>query len=567
MSWTIRGQAGRTLNQTARTPASILIENITVKFASLDHDTLTWTSATENVTAGGTIVPDIGQIVELYWNDTRRFRGHVTETRVGLNRVKVVAHGPWWWLKQTPLTSLQLDGTGTSSERAQFVFEVTGAQTLATMIARLLDRAIALGCPLARGGMSAMYPVPRITLSGRDCASALAELMRWVPDAVAWFDYSTTLPTLKIQRRGPSTPLVLSLATSNIKHVDIRPRLDLQVSRAEVKFVTRDATTGKPKWAGQAAGTNAAGQRQIITVSGPEIAAFLPKDDFDTHQIRTLGAANYANLTEPSLAAAKEKYSSVPVTVGTGYEVTYWNKVVPVAATGPPWQISIPGGSKTTYIPAPLLRGTNGAAFVGPRFCVISGTLPEWVRKLPNVRAEEGVIYGVLVYQKLAAAAIPAFVGEMGLTETMTGYRATGTGPGGAEFWHLYTKPFTMPVTVVRTNFPAMTTLYKPWDFTYLTPPANLAVNLRAAQNWVPWEGPITTVADDVTSASNLLGRSINLTGGLPACATMKALLKSVTYEIQHGRTTYDLGAPARTDFGGLVSRVRRDPQDNIEYL
>ena len=74
-------------------------------------------------------------------------------------------------------------------------------------------------------------------------------------------------------------------------------------------------------------------------------------------------------------------------------------------------------------------------------------------------------------------------------------------------------------------------------------------------------------VFDEVSAASNILGRPLNLTDSVTAAATMKAPLKALTYEIQRGRVTYEVGAPARNDFGSLVSRIRRAPKDNIEYL
>ena len=110
------------------------------------------------------------------------------------------------------------------------------------------------------------------------------------------------------------------------------------------------------------------------------------------------------------------------------------------------------------------------------------------------------------------------------------------------------------------------TTLYKPWEYDFVTPPAGLAANLVTAQNWVPWEGPITLVADDC-SGDNLLPHKYNLAGTIAPCAIMAALAKGCSHDIKGGRTIITLGAPARLDFGTLVSRVRQEPKDNIVYL
>jgi multidrug efflux pump subunit AcrA (membrane-fusion protein) len=67
--------------------------------------------------------------------------------------------------------------------------------------------------------------------------------------------------------------------------------------------------------------------------------------------------------------------------------------------------------------------------------------------------------------------------------------------------------------------------------------------------------------------ADNLLDRSVNLAGTLSACATMAALQRRTTPELMTGRTTLELGAPARADFGTLANRVRRQPRDIIVLL
>ena len=87
-----------------------------------------------------------------------------------------------------------------------------------------------------------------------------------------------------------------------------------------------------------------------------------------------------------------------------------------------------------------------------------------------------------------------------------------------------------------------------------------------AAQAWTPWEGPITLVVDEC-SANNLLPYKYHLANALPVCSSMGALARGISHDLFRGRTTIDLGAPARVDFGTLVSRVRSEPKDNIIYL
>lgn len=568
MSWSIKGDAGKTLNATSRTLESLLIENCTVRFASLAPDWMRWSSATENLAGGGTILPDIGQKVELFWLGVRKFAGHVTSVKVGLTRVTVEVSGPWWWLQNTPLSSNQADGSGTQSERVTFV---NPTRNLAISIAALIDRAQALGCPITKGNIAAMYAIPKLTLADRDCATALAELMQWVPDATAWVDYSGALPKMHITRRGPATPLNLSAATSDIEDLEISPRTDLQVKWVSVKWVNRDTATGKTKWASRVNGTPVAGKRQIITVSGPEIADFLPRDDYDSVRLQTVLWSSISNdfvkSRDSGLAGISQTVGAVFGGVASSFTRYAW------VATG----TGTPSTKRaiTTKVPGLRRNATNGGSFpAATNHLVISPTpLPEWaVRMLGGIPvtitgtwvaawrdSERGVGVGWNdVFQAMQAGATTA---NNGLQYSDT------TGPFKDYIIDWLARPFQVTGMLINRKFDALTTLHKPWDYDYIRPPADLEENLRIAQDWVPWEGTITQVADEVTAASNILGRAINVTDTVPACATMKAMLRGIQYEIQRGRTTYELGAPARSDFGSLVTRIRRDPQDNIVYL
>ena len=504
------------LDAEARSLEELLIEQATVRFASLDGDQLTWSSATTNISGGGTIIPQIGQVVELYWNDVRKFRGHVTKTRVLTNRVQVTVDGPWWWLRNTPLTSLKKDATGTESERVSYVFP---KQNVSASIKALILRAKALGCPIDIGTVSPMFVIPRVTLDQTDCATALATLLSWVPDCVAWVDYSGVLPKMHFQRRGPSTALNLSAADSNLETIDLEPRLDLKVGRVELKYMTRDEATGKPKFAGQSNGTNAAAKRQIITVSGPEIEDRLPADSSDSVEIQTI----------PAIFGATEVFR--------------YDSALLEAATRGPFLGTFP-------------------AFQFPGWHVItSGEMADFLRKDYGLQTQTLRVSAKVRGTYYAANGI----GLCG--NYLIGNGLLGVDIGGSAEYNGFILTVNFTVEAINLSYPVKTTVYPKRDYDFLTPPAGLAENLKEAQNWLPWQGRIVRVFDEVSAASNILGRTINLTDSLDECATMKAPLKAINYEIQRGRVTYELGAPARNDYGSLVSRIRRAPKDNIEYI
>ena len=566
MAWYIKGEAGKTLDATQRTLASMNVRNASLTFRSMGVDVLRWRASMADYTGGGTIIPDIGQKVELYYNTIRKFYGHCTVSKITGNDIQIEISGPWWWMQNTPLTSLRRDGVGTNAERVQFVFPT---QNLAASIKGLLDRTIALGCPLRVGNITPMYNCPRITLSQMDCASALSELLRWCPDAVTAFQYSTGLPTLHVTRRAAATVRTFNLATSNLEHIDINPRLDLKVDRVELKHVQRDSTTGKPKWAQQADGTGGSGKRQIITISGPEIADFLPGDDFDSYWIKTQSSAStFALWTESGVVAYRKKNGNANLAVGNNNSVSLYVSKPPTGIGDYPRQVAV-------SFDAPKFIRTNGNPVdLKGRYLITTDTPPDWVKKTPGIKMVEGTLSGtfyrsyavqlsaddpVYSWNKDNSDELRNYVSALGLTEVLTGW-------DGNYRYRVYSRPFSIPAKIVSIDYSAGATLRKPWEYNYLSPPANLASNLRSAQNWLPWEGRITVVSDEVTAA-NWVNNVFNVTSALPATSNMKALAREVTHEIERGRTHITLGAPPRHDLGGLVSRVRRDPQDNIVYL
>jgi hypothetical protein len=93
-----------------------------------------------------------------------------------------------------------------------------------------------------------------------------------------------------------------------------------------------------------------------------------------------------------------------------------------------------------------------------------------------------------------------------------------------------------------------------------------LAANLLAAQNWIPYEGSIQLEQEDV-GGTRYRGTKVNISNSLPAFSTMGALVSGESLEIESGRTTINLGAPARNDYRTLVDKIRKTSQDNIVYV
>jgi len=565
MSWTIKGEAGQPLDATARSLESLRINACNLRFSSLASDVLQWTAVTDNATGAGTIIPAAGQIVELWDGAVRKFKGHATAPRIGIKSVTITVEGPWWWMSRIPLTQDQTDLTAGVAERTSFIFKgstPTTFRSLAYMIATLLDRAIANGVPMANTGtIATTFDVCNITLANMDCGSALAELMRWCPDAVAWFDYSGTTPVINISRRktglaaGSMPTVTYTIGTDMIEeNLDIHPRLDLEVLRTELSYVTRQAVTGLPQWASQTAGADIAdsyGKRQMVSVSGPEIVAFLPKDTFETVSVQT------GTLTNAMIAARDGVIGALGWS-GYGNAINYLDYYETVGTNY---------SLKREYFPLLTYKLESGAiaSLTGKRLVVSADPLPEWA--VTQMGAQKVTITGTWARVMYSSPNNDAYWNAMHAAGAQGGFQGYAGANGTGVVYCKY-MPFSIPAYLVPTayNFPSATLVYKTQDFTYAHPPDNLAANLLECQNFVPYEGQITLVGDTVTG-DNTLGYAVNVANSRTEHATMRAMQRAITYDLMRGRKTIELGTPARTDFGSLVSRVRRDPKDCIVYL
>jgi hypothetical protein len=568
--WSIKGEASKALDATERLLSAVNADSGILYLAALDTDYFEYSIATADAAGTGAIIPDAAQQIELWHDGTRRFRGHVTIPRVTTNQIVIRAEGPWWWMSRIMLSSSQNDGTGSAAERPSYVF---ATQDLKTSIEALITRGALLSrttagdaatAKFALGTVDAMFVFPRITLSEMSIAQALAELLSIVPDAVAWVSYAGTgIPTVNVTRRGNMAAQTFAVGTDAVEQIDIGPRLDLQVSQVQVQSVARRAgTDGQTQWVIESAGTAAAGKNQIVVVSGPEVNDFLPRDSFDTFSCQSMALpagtipsafSDFVLANDTTLATIVREYGLTPIVSET------YRYLVSNYTTGNPngaWGIQLIG---------PKLMSKSATA--GLYIAIAGDRIPEWAATENALTVTDAILSGwaYFAYQSTTGPlAVWDDVVKLASAAT-SGYKINVTSaPGNYQYNAFFN--FSIPVQLVSTEYAALTTVYRQWDYDYLAPPAGLAANLLAAQNWIPWEGYLANVADDVDGAPGL-NLITQVTGTLADCATMGALCKSISYDILRGRKTISLGAPPRIDFGTLASRFRRHPKDNIVYL
>ena len=80
ITWEISGEASKDLDATKVSPESLGIPNVNISFASLEVDRMTFSQNFDTVSdVSG---PALGQVVELWRDGVRFFKGHCTGRRV-----------------------------------------------------------------------------------------------------------------------------------------------------------------------------------------------------------------------------------------------------------------------------------------------------------------------------------------------------------------------------------------------------------------------------------------------------------------------------------------------------
>lgn len=555
--WTIAGEIGKALDATPRTLPELQAEGAEVNFTSLESDTLSWDVWMSSVT-DPVLLPELGQQLTLFRNGARYFTGTVTgrkpQTSADRYGYGITVEGPLWWLKQIALSSDIPDQSNTASERTAYVFP-TGSPR--THLIALIYRAIALGAPISEGPIASCFNVSRSSLRNMPFSEAFAEIMRWIADGIVYVDYSVSgFPAICMQRRTPATTITLNPENITISNIDLSPRLDLQVEELKV-FYARRATVDNKRlmvWDSQTAGALTTGlpRRQPALISGPEIDTYLPQDFTDSVVVRSSLLKAFGEVKGDVFEYYDERIRAAGATN------------LEVGAYVDPDRV---GGPFTLKSIATKITDADGND-VSPAYLyyLTTGAIRDWWTKdgIEHVQSRiAATIREVQTYDVGSPDPIPDWAEVIG-AQTIAYNIST---PTGLRTRRIYYATISVSVPLVKTLWSTPTTLIRAEDYAFVNPPAGLAANLLATQNWLPYEGNVGPVAVGEIPAGNPVGSVLNISGFLPETANMRALISGCSVRLATSLVTYTVGAPPRMAFRDLVNRFRQSGADNIVFL
>lgn len=197
-----------------------------------------------------------GEIVKIYRDGVIWFQGKAQNPeRIGVGTAEAVRYkfvGPWWDLEQIVFQqswksflayTTPGDPTTPPTFENKYSSELFLGQdinlnplTTAQQITEILTHAIACDANLQIGTIDAGLSIPTYNCRDISCAEAVQMMMRWTPDRIAWFDYTTTPPTIHIRKLSNLTNVTLTVGTDKIAEMRLTPRYDLQLSAVLLRF-------------------------------------------------------------------------------------------------------------------------------------------------------------------------------------------------------------------------------------------------------------------------------------------------------------------------------------------
>lgn len=515
-----------------------------------------------------------------------KFPSGMSDVRTETQFVEV--HGPWEWLKnylymQTWVTktwvpagegALYGSGTWTTSDvvlpRANLFAAAIGGSpvylSLADQMKAILDYLLAHATPVPFTYSGSNISIADCTPPFREvnsvsCAEAITQCLRFAPDAVMWFDYSsvtnvTAVPTLNIKSYSNLTAVDIA-AIGLASRLQVAPvveqktpcvRIVYEISSPTQQYqnyenwvpvVDKYPETENLEYAygavnyicnlrGRGLGSGTTEVSNVVVEPLPLFTSTVPKQNDAAMNNWVFSHCDFVTkgLT-PDPDTGRIKLIMNNAVVGIADLLGYSNLVYyELNADGTKKNV---GGYPVTFTP-------SGATYPN---ALIGGNIMPWMTssgvKATKACAEFNIDYALLnsdgtqVGLTKKAAITINFIATAATTQTY--YRSTYT-PG--------TEAEPVPIGLARTIYDGL--------------------------NRVQYKGGVSLTSDEVGDVAIGVGNLLNLIGLQAAWQTMKALITSVNDDVHNGIRTLTFGAPTQFQIADLVEltmpfRFRREAQ------
>ena len=239
--------------------------------------------------------------------------------------------------------------------------------------------------------------------------------------------------------------------------------------------------------------------------------------------------------------------------------------------TFPPWMASLSYDRKRGYWDDAYHYELNGGEYTVQGYTSSSSSLPHMYG---TTRAGTNSSF---LYLATTASSIDGFYNGMRIAYMQN--PGSGGPDGINDKWYIATiggydgttkaasiSGATGPAT--RSGFPYRilgAKVFAPADYSFISPPANLAANLLTTMNFIPYEGTVR-ITEQTAGGTRYRGCKVNLANTRSELASMGAMVAEETLDLKNGTTDLTLGTPPRLDYRSFTDKIRRTSQDNIVF-
>jgi hypothetical protein len=466
-----------------------------------------------------------GSTVRLFKSGTPWFYGRVVQVpgraSAGAEDQLYRLAGPWWYLENLVFQQAWEITNGSTTTLVEFdksriiLGQSSGGTKVATgaAILEVLNYAIALGAPLAIGTITPSAIVPYAEMLDESCAATIQHLLRWTPDAIAAFDYTTTpFPTLSIMQRSSAAGVTLPAYGAPVSGLELTPRYDLQTPCVQLKFEQTNDIDGDTF-------TELTVQTAPTTATGSELGALVMTID---------------------LAGARATYHSqlistapIPSSGATTSAVSWWQGKFAWLNDFAASDLTVVAGTQSSTIENPSSYPDVTAADLPNE--LLSGSISAWM----NFQSAPLLVQATLQY---TGTDTDESTQVWGSTKQRVVYtRVIGTNADSGTYKRLTSATDAEPV------------------------PAGLAAAIQAGTGVLQYDG-LLELTEVECSGTTAPGQLLNLSGGRAEWASMSAQIQRVEEEIDTGTTRITVGPAKHLDRENLQQLLRMNRARRPSY-
>lgn len=424
--------------------------------------------------------------------------------------------GPWWYLEHCIYQQIwrMWDATATPPALANLeksrviLLQDDQGHPISTgdQIKAVITYAISKGAPIALGTVDPDIMLPTDERVDITCADVITQMLRFSPDCVAFWDYSTTLPTFHCRKSSNMEPITLSAFGQPASSLAITPRYDLQAPGVVVRFemVNTNGDDSSPQCIIQSAGVTTDWETIVSTIqlSGSQntwVSQKIKTDVWPTNEYdATWWKAHDPTLNEACKATDANGAARAHIANLSFYAVTLGQS------------------------------GRSGALSL-PRF-LTEGQIQDWMIAAPLDIVQEEETLTVLAEYDIVDAAGNVLCHKK---EVETTFKAISTD--------------------------AVTKTYRQSQDTSSGEliPEHMADKLFDAWGRLYWQGDIQLTEEECGTRLLRPGSVINLVGGLPDWTVMDGIVQQVVEDVDQGITRISFGPPRHLGADDLLELLR----------